>query len=67
MPIAEAVILAAGLGLRMRPLTERIPKPALPFLNRPILHWTLEALAAAGVRRVFVNLHHLPQAVKEAA
>ncbi len=67
MAVREAVVLAAGLGLRMRPLTERTPKPALPFLNRPILHWTLASLASAGVERVFINLHHLPQAVREAA
>jgi mannose-1-phosphate guanylyltransferase len=67
MAVREAVVLAAGLGLRMRPLTDRSPKPALPFLNRPILHWTLGSLAAAGVERVFINLHHLPQAVREAA
>jgi NDP-sugar pyrophosphorylase family protein len=67
MAVREAVVLAAGLGLRMRPLTGRTPKPALPFLNRPILHWTLGSLAAAGVERVFINLHHLPQAVREAA
>lgn len=63
MPIREAVVLAAGLGTRMRPLTERIPKPALTFLNRPILHWILDSLEAFGVRRVLINLHHLPQEV----
>jgi len=67
MPIREAVILAAGLGLRMRPVTECVPKPALPFLNRPILHWTLDGLRASGVERVVINLHHLPQSVKSAA
>ena len=60
-------MLAAGYGLRMRPLTERCPKPALPYLNRPILHWLLDSLRSAGVERVFVNLHHLPQAVRETA
>jgi mannose-1-phosphate guanylyltransferase len=63
MPIREAVVLAAGLGTRMRPLTDRVPKPALAFLNRPVLHWTLESLEAFGVRRVLINLHHLPQEV----
>lgn len=61
MPARDAVVLAAGLGTRMRPLTEKIPKPALPFLNRPALHWTLEALAAAGAKRAVLNLHHLPK------
>ena len=63
----DAVVLAAGLGTRMRPLTERIPKPALPFLNRPILHWVLDRLKASGVERVLLNLHHLPEAVRRAA
>ena len=67
MPIREAVVLAAGLGTRMRPLTDRIPKPALSFLNRPVLHWILESLEAFGVRRVLINLHHLPQEVMACA
>lgn len=67
MSIREAVILAAGYGTRLRPLTDAVPKPALPFLNRPILHWLLEGLEEAGVRRVLINLHHLPQRVMAAA
>lgn len=67
MPIREAVVLAAGLGQRMRPISERTPKPALPYLNRPVLHWTLDRLRDHGVERVYINLHHLPQAVKAAA
>jgi mannose-1-phosphate guanylyltransferase len=59
----KAMILAAGLGVRLRPLTLLRAKPALPVLNRPLLHWTLERLAAAGVEDVIVNLHHLPQTV----
>jgi len=67
VPARDAVVLAAGLGTRMRPLTERVPKPALTFLNRPVLHWTLKALGRAGVRRTVVNLHHLPQEVAACA
>jgi NDP-sugar pyrophosphorylase family protein len=59
----KAMVLAAGLGLRMRPLTLLRAKPALPVLNRPLLHWTMESLARAGVRDVVVNLHHLPETV----
>ena len=59
----KAMVLAAGLGLRMRPLTLLRAKPALPVLNRPLLHWTMERLARAGVREVLVNLHHLPDTV----
>ena len=62
----KAMVLAAGLGLRMRPLTLLRAKPVLPVLNRPLLHWTLRRLAAAGVREVMVNLHHLPETVTAA-
>jgi NDP-sugar pyrophosphorylase family protein len=62
----NAMVLAAGLGLRMRPLTLLRAKPALPVLNRPLLAWTMERLARAGVRDVVVNLHHLPETVESA-
>ncbi len=67
MTIREAVLLSAGLGTRMRPVTLGLPKPVIPFLNRPLMYWSLDALHAAGVRRVFVNLHHLPDKVRETA
>jgi mannose-1-phosphate guanylyltransferase len=60
------MILAAGLGLRARPLTLLRAKPVLPVLNRPLLHWTLEALASCGVRDVLINVHHLPRTVVRA-
>lgn len=62
----KAMILAAGLGTRMRPLTLLRAKPALPVLNRPLIHWTLERLARAGVTEVFVNLHHLGASITRA-
>jgi len=62
----KAMVLAAGLGLRMRPLTLLRAKPALPVLDRPLMQFTLERLARAGVRDVVVNLHHLPESVVEA-
>jgi NDP-sugar pyrophosphorylase family protein len=60
------MILAAGLGTRMRPLTLDRAKPVLPVLNRPLLHWTLEMLAAHGVREAMINLHYLPRTVRAA-
>ncbi len=60
-------VLCAGFGTRMRPLTEAVPKPLLPFLNTPILTYALDHLAAAGVRRVGMNLHHLADAVPPVA
>ncbi len=63
MQIREAAVLCAGLGTRMRPITEVVPKPCIHFMNRPVLHWILDGLAAAGVGRVFINLHHRGQDV----
>jgi NDP-sugar pyrophosphorylase family protein len=60
------MVLAAGLGTRMRPLTLLRAKPALPVMNRPLIHWTLERLARHGVREVVVNLHHRPDSIVRA-
>jgi NDP-sugar pyrophosphorylase family protein len=60
------MVLAAGLGLRMRPLTQIKAKPVLPVLNRPLIHWTLDLLAHHGVTQVVINLHHLPRTVVQA-
>ena len=60
------MVLAAGLGQRMRPLTLLRAKPVLPVLDRPLVAHTLERLARAGVREVVVNLHHLPETVTSA-
>jgi mannose-1-phosphate guanylyltransferase/phosphomannomutase len=54
----KAMILAAGEGTRLWPLTERLPKPVLPLMNRPLLSHTLSLLRQFGVREVVVNLHH---------
>ncbi len=60
------MVLAAGLGTRMRPLTTRRPKPALPALNRPLVAHVLEHLAGHGVTFAVVNLHSLPDVMEEA-
>jgi NDP-sugar pyrophosphorylase family protein len=60
------MILAAGLGTRMRPLTQLRAKPVLPVLNRPLVHWTLERLRRAGVREVMINTHHLAHSLRAA-
>jgi NDP-sugar pyrophosphorylase family protein len=54
------MLLTAGFGLRMLPLTRRLPKAALPVLGRPIALQILEQLAQIGIERVVLNLHHLP-------
>lgn len=56
----KAFLLAAGLGTRLRPLTQDTPKPMLPLWDRPMLDRTLERLASWGIREVLVNLHHAP-------
>ena len=55
----KALLLAAGLGMRLRPLTERTPKPLLPIAGRPLLVWNLLLLKRHGITDVIVNLHHL--------
>jgi mannose-1-phosphate guanylyltransferase len=56
------MILAAGLGTRLRPLTLELPKPLVPLGDRPVLAHVAERLAAGGVARAVVNTHHLPEA-----
>jgi MurNAc alpha-1-phosphate uridylyltransferase len=60
---ARAMVLAAGLGLRMRPLTDRMPKPLVPVAGRPLLDHVLDKLAEAGVREAVVNVHYLPDQI----
>lgn len=57
------MVFAAGLGTRLRPLTERLPKPVVPLMNRPLAAYSLERLAAVGVKECAVNTHHLADAV----
>ena len=56
-------ILCAGLGTRMRPITSRVPKPLIPFLNTPLLAYALNHLMRGGVSAVGVNLHHVADAI----
>ena len=55
----HAMLLCAGLGTRLRPLTLERPKPLVPVLGRPLASYALDRLAAAGVRHVVMNSHHL--------
>ena len=60
----RALLLAAGFGTRLRPITDTIPKCLVPINGRPLLdHW-LELLAGGGVTQVLVNLHYLPEVVE---
>lgn len=62
----RALVLAAGYGTRLRPLTEELPKPLLPVLGRTLLARTLDALAAVGCEAVAINLHHLSDSIPAA-
>jgi len=61
----KAFLLAAGVGSRLRPLTDTVPKCMLAFGGQPLLGLWLDALDRAGVGEVLVNLHHLPGPVHE--
>jgi len=59
--ITQAFILGAGLGTRLRPLTDVFPKPLVPLFHKPLAMWAVEACEAVGCRRFAVNTHHLPE------
>ncbi len=63
--ISQAVIMAGGFGKRLHPLTEHTPKPMLPVGDRPLLERTIEQLRRAGIRRVNVTTHYLPERITE--
>jgi MurNAc alpha-1-phosphate uridylyltransferase len=58
------MVMAAGLGTRMRPLTKTTPKPLIEVAGKPLLDHVLERLAAAGVKRVIANVHYLPDQIE---
>src|SRR6201990_3504787 len=61
----KAMVLAAGLGLRMRAVTDRMPKPLVPVAGRPLLDHVLDKLGDAGVSEAIVNVHYLPDQIIE--
>jgi MurNAc alpha-1-phosphate uridylyltransferase len=65
MPVkpTKAMVLAAGLGLRMRPLTDRMPKPLVQVAGRSLLDHVLNKLGDAGVSEAIVNVHYLPDQI----
>jgi NDP-sugar pyrophosphorylase family protein len=60
----KAMILAAGYGTRLRPLTYFLPKPVIPVCGKPMIAYAVENLIRAGVREIVVNLHYLPDAIE---
>jgi MurNAc alpha-1-phosphate uridylyltransferase len=59
-----AMVFAAGLGQRMRPVTDRVPKPLIRVAGKPLIDHTLDRLAEAGVSRAIVNVHYLADAIE---
>ncbi|MBP1633614.1 MAG: glgC 3 [Acidobacteria bacterium] len=66
MPLPPCLVLTAGLGTRLRPLTWLRAKPALPVAGVPLVNRILRWLAAAGTERAALNLHHLPETIRAA-
>jgi MurNAc alpha-1-phosphate uridylyltransferase len=62
----KAMILAAGRGERMRPLTDALPKPLLALRGRPLIEWIIESLARAGITELVINHAHLGLRIEEA-
>ncbi|HEV8661487.1 MAG TPA: NDP-sugar synthase [Thermoanaerobaculia bacterium] len=60
----KAMILAAGYGTRLRPLTYSLPKPMVPICNRPLIGYAVEGFVRYGVKEIIVNLHHLPETIE---
>ena len=60
------VIFAAGLGTRLKPLTDTMPKALVPLAGKPLLQWQVEKLRDAGITDIIVNVHHFPDMIIEA-
>lgn len=65
--ITKAFVLGAGLGTRLRPLTEDLPKPLIPIYQKPLITFVLDHLISAGVRSFVINTHHRPEPFREFA
>ena len=61
----RAMVLAAGLGTRMHPLTDRMPKPLVAVAGKPLIDHVLDRLAEAGVERAVINVHHFAEQIEK--
>ena len=64
--IKQAFVLGAGLGTRLRPLTEDLPKPLVPIFHKPLITFPLDHLVDIGIQEIFINTHRLPDAFTKA-
>ncbi|MDD3776867.1 MAG: NDP-sugar synthase [Actinomycetota bacterium] len=65
MKVKKAMVLAAGLGTRLRPLTDLISKPMAPIVNKPVMEHIIDLLASHGYKDIVCNLHWYPEAIKD--
>jgi len=61
----QAILLAAGLGTRLRPLTDKLPKPLLPVKGKPLIYYSLELLKKYNITDVIINVHYFADMIKE--
>jgi len=61
----KAFLLTAGLGTRLLPITNTIPKCLIEIGGKPLIHWWFDAMGQAGITEVLINLHHFPEQVKD--
>lgn len=61
--IKKAMVLAAGYGTRLKPLTDRLPKPLVPVAGKPMIQYALEKLEAYGIEEVVINISHLKESL----
>ncbi len=64
--IKQAFVLGAGLGTRLRPLTEELPKPLVPIFQKPLITFALDHVIDLGIDKIFINTHRLPEKFAEA-
>ena len=60
----QAIIFSAGLGTRLKPITDSLPKALVPLAGKPLLQWNIEKLIEAGCSKIVVNVHHFPELIK---
>lgn len=59
----KAVIMAGGFGSRLRPLTDKLPKPMMPIIDKPILHYTVDKLVSSGIKDIAMTLGYMPESI----